>query len=535
MTTREEAQRELLRRKARAELERRKSTQPTTASGLLQAAGTGLRNAGEGIIGLAGDAANLGGMAGEWLGGKLGGSPEAVEAARANRLKANFLPTSQSVHEATTPFLGESYEPQSTAEEYVKTGAEFLPGLIGGPGNLARKAITNVAAPAIGAETAGQLTDDNPIARLIGALIGSTNPRRLVTPFPNDPSRERMAQTLMDEGVDLSAGQRTGNRGLQLREEELGGGAAQDLMQRQGEQFTSAALQRAGIQAARATPEVMDQAFTRIGNEFDTLARQTSIPFDQRFQDDLLDAAGNYAEMTGPSARAPLIENIMNDAAALSRGGTLDGEAYARLRTRITDGIRKGDSNTRGALMDMREALDDAVERSLPPDVVERWGTARNQYRNMLVLEDAAARAGGDAAAGIISPQNLRNATVSKHGKRNYVRGEGDFADLARSGAGVMERLPNSGTSARTSARNMGVGMSSLIGALLGHGAAPGIGSAAGLAAGAMLPPLAGRVMLSGPGRAMLGNQLMPGGAGGGAQRALIAALLSQQRLPVPQ
>lgn len=75
----------------------------------------------------------------------------------------------------------------------------------------------------------------------------------------------------------------------------------------------------------------------------------------------------------------------------------------------------------------MRESLDDAMQRSIAqnnPRDLGGWQQARRQYRNMLVVEKAATGAGENAALGLISPSQLRNATVQQ-GRRAFARGLG--------------------------------------------------------------------------------------------------------------
>jgi hypothetical protein len=197
------------------------------------------------------------------------------------------------------------------------------------------------------------------------------------------------------------------------------------------------------------------------------------------------------------------------------------------------------------ALRGLREALDGAMERTLAarnPRAVAAWRQARREYRNMIVIEQAATGAGENAALGLISPSALRNATLSKHGRRNYGRGQGDFADLARAGEATMKPLPNSGTASRQAARNLGLGISSLVGGAAGGSAGaafglPGAGAMAGMVAGAAVPAVAGRAMLSGPGRAYLGNQLLLPPGTGPMTPAMIAGILATQhtRPPTPQ
>ena len=511
---------------------------------ILRSGASGVRQGIEASIGGFGDAANINASGASWLAEKLGageGTSEFVGniARRITMPGVMSPPTTSDLQDAiTTPAVERAgledvlaYKPQTMAGEYSRTIGEFLPASMIGSGSLPGRVLKQAVLPALGSETAGQFTEGSsmePYARIAGALVGSIAPdllRRAVTPFPASPERLSMADTLASEGVDLTAGQRTGNDRLRHMESELGGYSGQRFMERQGEQFTSAALKRAGIDATRATPEVMDEAFTRIGKSFDDLAAQTSIPFDAKVQDDLLAAVTDYQ---GTAATpAPIVERMMSRASDLAskNGGVLPGEAYQNIRSEIGSAIKRSDGPTQMALRDVQEALDDAVGRAMPADFVKKWDQARNQYRNMLVLEKAAAGAGENVAGGLLSPSQLRGATVNQN-RRAYVRGKGDFAELARAGEGVMKPLPNSGTASRTSARNIGVSLATLLGAGGGSVAGGPFGAVAGALAGSALPAGVGKAMLSGPGRAYLGNQLLTNRAVSPQLRAVISALM---------
>lgn len=360
----------------------------------------------------------------------------------------------------------------------------------------------------------------------IGTIIGSALPgaaslvgnavRRVVSPVSTSAARQSLLNTLEREGVDVTAGQATGSDALRYAESEIGGAAARDLVERQGEQFTRAALSRAGVNADRATPDVIDNAFTRIGNQFDSLATRNTLKPDRKLQNDLVDTWRNYMSVTPPNARVPIVADMMTDINnALKNGGSLDGKTYQSLRSRL-DRVARGSSDPELAntLRDIRSALDDGMERSIAatnPKDLGGWRNARKEYRNMLVLEQAATGAGENAAAGLISPSALRNATVAKHGRRNYARGSGDFAELARAGEGVMKPMPQSGTAPRTAIRNMGAALPALLGAGAGGVAGGGPGAMAGMVAGAALPAFAGRLMMTPAGQAYLKNQLLSG------------------------
>ena len=361
------------------------------------------------------------------------------------------------------------------------------------------------------------------VAAPLAIAGGSKALQRVVSPFVSSPERQRAVGQLAGEGIETTAGQQTGSRGLRYAEGELGGSVAADFMEKQGEQFTRAALKRAGIKADRATPEVIDEAFETIGRRFDKLAASHKLRPDQKLIDDMRAAFDEYGSLVPESQRVPVITNLTNDIVDAFRGGKeLSGEVYQSLTSRLGRLARsaKSDPQLSGALHGIREALDDGMERSISQNsksAAGLWRSVRRQYRNMMVLEDAASRAGENAALGLISPSALRSATKTKHGTRNYARGKGDFADLARAGEAIMKALPDSGTASRLSARNVGALGPSIVGA--GAGGAYGAqneggmaGALAGALAGFVAPKAIGRAMMSKSGQRYLANQLMRSG-----------------------
>lgn len=516
----------------------------TSLGGLLSQAGAGLA---KGAIGMA----EFPAVAGQWLGEKatsgidsLMGVPSEQTAQRQSQVREllagqtlNPANLRSNIESVTGPFR----EPQNTPEKYVDTISQFAATApIGGPANIGAKLLAALSGGAA-SETAGQVTHDNapelePYARLLGGLAGGIAPsalRRVITPLPISQERSRLVEALRNEGVDLTAGQVTGRHGLRYAESELGGGSAHNMMETQGEQFTRAALSRAGINADRATPEVMDHAFTRIGNQFQSLAARNHLPPDAQLATDVAGVVTDYANLVPAAARAPIVQNLANDLVTAAQHG-MPGDAYNSITSRLARMARNNrDPQLAEALRDMRQAVDEAMERHLTstrsPDLTA-WREARNQYRNMIVLEQAATGAGERAAEGIISPSQLRNATVQKQGRRSYARGQGDFAELARAGEATMKPLPQSGTAPRTAVRNAGQSLTAILGAMLGSGGGPA-GIAAGGVAGAALPSVIGKAIMSRPGRAYLGNQLLGQSGLTPIQRALLATLGSQGQI----
>jgi hypothetical protein len=178
---------------------------------------------------------------------------------------------------------------------------------------------------------------------------------------------------------------------------------------------------------------VVNGAFNRIGSDLDGLAARNSMQGDRQLGNDLHDAARHYQELVPESQRAPIIDNTIREIgeAVANNGGSLPGDAYSALRSRLSRAARSSnDPQLSHALSDLTESLDEAMSRSIRnsnPSDAGGFEQARRQYRNMMVVERAVTGAGKDAADGVITPSALRSATKAVMGRRALARGEGDF------------------------------------------------------------------------------------------------------------
>jgi hypothetical protein len=389
-----------------------------------------------------------------------------------------------------------SYKPQTTGGEYAGTVGEFVgnPMSYMGPGGMTMKAVT-AALSGAGSEAAGQATKGGaaePYARVGGAIAGALAPAgmaRAVTPAPASAARQRLVDVLENEGVtSITAGQRTGNETLRYAESVLGNapmsGQQTSRIYREGqEQFTDAALRRAGTSGA-ATPDVLQANNTRLGDQFRDLSARNTLQMDPQFASDVRRVIQEYGRVL-PSEQRQQLYNIITDIG--QHGNAIPGQVYQTTRSRLSrsasDNAAGGDAEFGRAMGGLRDALDDAMGRSISPADRQLWNESRRQWGAQKVIERTASRAGEATAEGMVTPANLRN-TVSAENRGAYARGEGDFSELARAGAGVMGQMPQSGTAPRSALYNMGNY----------------------LTAGA-LPALAGRALMSGPVQAYLGNQ----------------------------
>lgn len=440
-------------------------TSPESAGTVEDVARSLATGAGEGItgsVGLLGDVENIMGGVGDWVGKQIWGEEEyarkaaAAEDAGLGRGRGKMLPTTADI-ESVTGFDQIKHEPQTTAGEYARTGGQFATsaGVFGGP-----KAALTIGVPAgLGSEAAGQMTEGTPWetpARIAGGVVAGvaapTLARRAITPRNIPAENARNAAVLRREGVKgLTEGQLTQSKGVLARERKAPGWSGDTRRLNQLEQFTEATLKPAGITARRATPDVIDDAFSRVGGQFDDLASRNTMHFDTEFSDDLLAVMDDYFSVVNPSATSPVVQKTVNDVIKVMQmspaNPTLSGAAYKATRSRL-DRLARGskDPELKAALRGLKDAFDGAMERSISTADAAAWKEARRQYRNLLVIEDAATTNTADAASGIITPAALRSATRRLHGRRNMARGDGDFEELSRAGTALMSELPLTGT-----------------------------------------------------------------------------------------
>ena len=504
--------------------------QETLASDAGKSLDAGVAKGVAAIGGAVGDLSDLGargiGAATNWIERKIGLPESAPYDPQASVLR--HLPTSKSMSEAIQRdyYGGEKpYESQSKAGKLAHAIGEFAPSAAVGPGGVIAKGIATVGGgvgQVYGGDAAAALLGEKarPYGEFLGGAVGVLTPggaARTITPNPIRPERQRLIDLLRDEGVtSMTAGQQTGSKRLQYLEDAAGNspgaGRGAERITREGQdQFTEAAMRRTGA-GPTAAPEVLAANQARLGQSFEDLsARNTLVP-DNRFITDITQAVRNYRNVPDSQQRA-MIQGYIDDIIPYVNQGAMPGVEYQHMRSRMSrqaNNNRQSDPDLSEALRDFRNALDNAMTRSIPPGSqdAQLWAQTRQQYGAQKDVEKAASRAGEATAEGQIVPANLRNVAAANN-RGAYARGEGQFSELARAGSGIMSPLPNSGTAQRYNAFQ-----------LLNQ-----------LTAGAV-PAATGRALMSRPVQSYLANQLMTGQLENlpPARQALIRALLAQDR-----
>lgn len=501
--------------------------QPTGYDASLPAQiGSGLYEGATDIVGAPVDLVNMGLRAGAAGVHALGGpdiqfpvEPIGGSQSIRNALGSTFI--KPQTNDGTTQFL------RGAARNMVATVAPMA-GEIAASATPARAAASLAASSlggSVGSAAAGYLADKagmgpdakNAVQALgnIGGTVATMGVlkgvQKLITPFEIDPRRAAMNDIMQNEGVELTAGQKTGNKPLQYIESELGGGPANA----QAEQYTKAVLNRANIAGDAATPDVLNNARQMLGQQFDDLAARNPLQADQTLATDMQSVWKKYEQNTNSNTRPPLVENILrgiaNKAFVPQSGGgfsyaQLPGSFYNQQMSDLNEAIRSASGQELNALQRTKSLLDNAMERSMvaagSPDI-GAFQQARRDWRNLLIIQDAVGGAGEAAANGIITPAKLRAAI----GSDNYALGRGDLSDLARAGVATMTPLPNSGTTPRALVHAVPAALGSVAGAAM-HGVE---GASLGGTAGFLAPYAIEPAMFSGRGQRYLANQAYTG------------------------
>ena len=476
--------------------------------------------------------------------------PTALSEIRSAIAPENVLPSGPDVANRLLSATGE-YVPTTQGQRLAQAGMQTVVGSLGPGVRGAPAPVNNLTSnivrqsPVLGATGAlaqgvTDLTGDPLLGMASTAAIpaairaGGGVANRLVGTV--DPNTAALAQTARNNfGIPVGAGEVSSNPTVRFLNSVVnklpgsGGGAHRENMQTA---FNRSIAETFGENADRITPQVMAQARDRIGAVFEDVANRTpTIHADPQFAHALrrtiLDA---QATMTAGEVE-PLIRQVRNIAGLVDpRTQTITGEIYQNLTRRGTPldrAMQSQNPNIRNAARDIREALDDVMERSATPEAVADLRQARAEWRNLRTVEPLVAK----APTGDISPALLQGRvnTSFKGTHGAAYGGGGDLKTLADIGQRFMKEPPSSGTAERGM-------MMHLIGGF-GSGVA---GLAAGLspkeAALAMLAPVAGAATGRGVGATLrsesLTNRLINNSLGNPTQTAFGNYLLNST-LPV--
>ena len=355
-----------------------------------------------------------------------------------------------------------------TAGTAIAAGADYAAGA-GGAGSLVGRAGSLAAKGALqgaGAAAATSGSSDAPIGSqlttgaIAGGLLGVAAPAvakviggagSALQGGTISPEAAALAQKAQNLGIPLQAGQISDSPFVRFMSDQLGklpfSGAA-TAAANQTTAVNQAIASTFGSSADQITPEVMAAARDRLGQTFDNLSNQITVQADTPMLD-TLGTIESRAHSALTADRAQVVSNqISNVLDKASQGnGTIDGAAYQALVSKggaLDDAMNSGDPGVRNFSGQIRDAIEDAMQRQAPPDLSQQLGEARFQYKNLQTVAPLVKA----AQDGNLSPQRLLGAVKANFDDMAF-SGAGTLGDLATIGQRFLRPPPDSGTATR--------------------------------------------------------------------------------------
>jgi hypothetical protein len=276
----------------------------------------------------------------------------------------------------------------------------------------------------------------------VGAAVGQA--KKALTPIADEGLRE-VGKLAQKYNIPLSLDQITNSRALktiQKAGQDLPFSGQQSFRDGQMKAFNKALFKTVGVDADAFTTKNMENAFDKVGGEFDSLTKGQNFNIGGTFIDDLATTADDVASAYGKEAAEIFQKEASSVISDFSKGDVISGELISRQRSRINALARKAtDPNIKGALLDLENNIVDGITGGNPA-LQDALSAAKQRYKNLIVLEPIANKAKG----GMISPSLLNNRVSQVYKRAHTVGKSGEIGDLARIGHELLPELGGSDT-----------------------------------------------------------------------------------------
>jgi len=285
--------------------------------------------------------------------------------------------------------------------------------------------------------------------------------------------------------LQFTPGQKTGSKRLFSFERGMSqspvASTAFDKMAESNQAVVNRAFAKAiGEDADEVGTQTLSNAHTRLSSIFDAARDDTPVFLNKGVARKLNKINKDFSHLIDPAAdfRLPnrFSELINNQGATREELGALSTQLRQKAETMISS--PQGDRNMARALFEVRELVEDQIQKSLSPKEARLYKQARGQYRNLMT---GLASGAINESSGNVSAAQLGRALTRKS-KSDFVFGNAD-TDLTRVAHAARAVKPLDGGS--DTATKM-----SAMGYLRAMGPAAGIGATGAVAGGSTLGPL---------------------------------------------
>lgn len=285
-----------------------------------------------------------------------------------------------------------------------------------------------------------------------GVLGAATN---LAEPVKNQLGKIGIdaVETLRKAGVPIDVAQATGSTFLNrtkaaLHDNPFTAGKEEAFAATQKAAYNKAIAKTMGEDATAITPDVIQAAKTRLGQNYDDIASRNNIRMDTDLKDGLGEVKDVAKNVLTKEQFSP-IDRVIKNIETMSKGEGITAKQYQSIK-RVLDDISGQNSPASVYARELKETLLDGLSRTAKATGneadVKLLKETNKQYSNMKKIEDVVLK----DPNGNISPSLLSNSLATKGKRYSIYQDDPELANLARAGKLVLEqKVPNSGTTAR--------------------------------------------------------------------------------------
>ena len=344
-----------------------------------------------------------------------------------------------------------NYEPQTETAKVTERVMEFLP-------FAGKNVITMGVLPAVTSYYAGEMkgVKGTPLqlpVEIATAVFSPSVAKAVISPRGGDLTgiTKKYVDVLKKEKVVPSAGQIFDDDQLKAFESVTKQG--RDYTQQAYDNFSRAALKRIGIASDRADEKDLERVYREMGRVFDNTigSLQTSggkkiVPSKQQI-DEIVETITEYKSNQPQMLAKPVYGQILRAfKRSYETGQSLSGNQIKRFHRLLNKNTRLG--NEDGDLArDLLPIVKQMIFDNLGEEAKKAFIANNRRYRDFIAIEKTLERGDG-LYEGIVYPLKLANATQTVY-KRQNLFGKSDLGELAKAGASVMKRLPQTGSAPR--------------------------------------------------------------------------------------
>ncbi len=213
-------------------------------------------------------------------------------------------------------------------------------------------------------------------------------------------------------------------------------------------------LKTVGVNSDKFTRKNIDEAFTRVGKEFDDLGSGKNFNLDDNFArrlDEIRNDASIVSSKDAIDNFNSMAEKVLKEA---DRTGSITGEKLNKMRSTVNAMARKTNNmDTQELLHDLENAI---IDQMIGDDDIAKaaFSETKKKYKNLIALEPLVKKAKGGNI-----PPTLLNERVSRVYGRDYSRGKaGEIGDLAQIGYELLSENLGSDTMQKAALIGTGLG-----------------------------------------------------------------------------